>query len=703
MGVMNYLRERMGKIVAIVIGLSLFAFIVGEVLRQGSSFLHGDRNTIGEVAGEKIPYDEFSKRLEQNTNQFKQQSGQSNLSPQFTSYLQENTWNQFVNQIILNKEIEKLDISVGGDEAQSMISGNNPNPQIVQAFGDPKTGQLDRNRLNQFLNNLAVAKAGDQMKAQWNDFVSQMIESKKAEKYVSLVTNGLYVNALDAKEDYESKNKLVNFKYVTLDYASIPDNKVTLTDDDYQSYYDEHKSEFKNKEETRSFKYVSFNAAPSKEDSSVVKDQIEKLVPELKSTTNDSLFVQANAETKTPLAFRKKGQLGDPKLDSVMFNEPNGFVYGPYISNGSYKIAKLINAHVGPDSVKARHILISTQALAPEKALAKADSLKKLIQSGKSFADLAKTYSDDKNSGQNGGELGTFGRGAMVPVFEDAVFNGKKGDLKVVTSQYGVHIIEIEDQKGSSKVVKLAVIDKPITASSKTQSAAYSKAQAFLGSLNNGNFDAEAKKEGLAVKSANDISAIASGVPGLDNAREVVRWAFKANKGDVGDQVYVVGDQYIVPVLTDTKPKGILPLDAIKKKIQPAVLNHVKAKQLEDKLQAAESGATSLDQVAQKAGAKVAAVQNIVLANPVIPGVSVEYKVIGTMFGSQPNKISKPIEGAHGVYVFSVDNFVNPAPLANAVREKEQISQALLQRSQGQLFDALKDKANVKDYRAKFL
>jgi peptidyl-prolyl cis-trans isomerase D len=50
-----------------------------------------------------------------------------------------------------------------------------------------------------------------------------------------------------------------------------------------------------------------------------------------------------------------------------------------------------------------------------------------------------------------------------------------------------------------------------------------------------------------------------------------------------------------------------------------------------------------------------------------------------------------------------LDNFINPAALGNAVREKQQIGQALLQRSQGQLFEALKDKANVKDYRAKFM
>ncbi|MDB5135269.1 MAG: peptidylprolyl isomerase [Mucilaginibacter sp.] len=699
---MNYLRERMGKIVAIVIGFSLLAFIGEEVARQGSAFFKGDSNQIGEVAGEKIAYDDFSKKLEQNTNQFKQQSGQTNLTAQFTSYIQENTWNQAVRDIVLNKEIDRLGLLVSPDEVNAMINGNNPDQQIVQAFGNPQTGQVDRNKLNNFKINLNAAKPDDPIRVQWKDFIQQLIEGKKAQKYVSLVTNGLYVNALDTKDDYESKNKLVNFKYLTLDYTSIADSKVTLTDDDYKSYYDDHKSEFNNTQELRSIEYVAFNAAASKSDSAAIKEQADKLLPLFKSSTDDSLFVQVNAETKAPLLYKKKGQLGDPKLDSVMFGQQKGFVYGPYLSNGSYKLAKLVDSRVGPDSVKARHILLPTTE-GVDKAVAKADSIKKLIQGGKSFADMAKMYSIDKNSGEKGGDLGTFGRGAMIPVFEDAAFNGKKGELKVVTSQYGVHLIEIEDQKGSSQVVKVAVVDKPISASVNTQSAAYSKAQAFLGSLTKDNFAAEVKKEGLTKKAANDVNALAQGLPGLDNAREVVRWAFKAEKGDFADKVYVVGDQDIIPVLTVIKPKGTLPLDAIKKQIEAAVRNHVKAKTLTDKLQAAANGASTLDQIAQKAGTKVVPVQNVVLANPVIPGLATEYTVVGTIFGSKPNKISKPIEGQHGVYIVDADNFINPAPLTNAVREKEQLGQALVQRSQGQIFEALKDKANVKDYRSKFL
>ncbi len=702
MGIMGFLRDRMGKILAFFIGFALLAFIVGEVVRSGGSFFKDDRNMLGEVGGEKIAFDDFNKKLDQSSAQFKQQSGQQgSLSPQITSYLQETTWNQLVSQAILKKEVEKLGLVVSDDEAKSMVSGDSPNPQIVQAFGDPKTGQLDRNKLNTFLNNLNASKADDPLRQQWNDFVVQMIEAKLSEKYVSLVSNGLYVNSLEAKDDYEAKNKLADFKYVLLNYASVPDSKITVTDDDYQSYYDEHKSEFKNDRELRTFDYVSFNAAPSAADTADIKKQADKLATDFKASTNDSLFVQINAETKAPLVYQHKGKL-DPKLDSVMFSEANGFVYGPYVSNGYFKIAKLVDSKVEPDSVTARHILIDDKAIGLDKAIAKADSIKKLIEGGKSFADMANMYSIDKNSAVKGGDLGTFGRGAMIPAFEDAVFKGKKGDLIVVPSQFGVHLIQIEDQKGSSKVVKVAIVDVPLKASSATQTTVYSKAQGFLGSLAKGNFDEEIKKGGLQKKTATDVNGVAGALPGIDNAREIVRWAYGAEKDDFSDKVYISDNQYIVAHLIQIKKVGILPLDEVKKQIAPMVKNQVKGKFLSDKFQAALSGTSNIDQVAQKVGGQVVPIQNIVFANPVIPGASAEYKLIGTVFGSQPNKISKPINGEQGTYVFVLNSFTNPPALTNAVREKEQLGQALLQRADSQMFEALRDKANVKDYRAKF-
>ena len=709
MGIMGYLRERMGTILAFFIGFALLAFIVSEVVRSGGSFFRDDNSVLAEVNGEKVPYVEFNKRLEQNTAQFKQ-SGQS-ISPQITSYIQETTWNQYLGQILLDKEIEKVGIVVGGDETASMTGSSNPDPQIARQFADPQTGKFDVNRLNQFKSYLQSGKADPTQKQAWTDFLTQLIEAKMESKYMALVSNGLYVNSLEAKDDYEAKNKLVNFKYATLDYASIPDAKVTLTDDDYNTYYNAHKAEFKNQQDLRSFEYVSFNAAPSKEDSLALKTEADKLAESFKASTNDSLFVQINSETKTPITFQKKGSL-EPKLDTLMFNAAKGFVYGPYVSNGSYKIAKLTDVKTTFDSVKTRHILIDPATTGGvDKAIAKADSIKKVIQGGKSFAEMALTFSADKGSGTKGGDIPAFdvngamggGQGQITPEYTNAAFKASKGDMIVVTSQFGVHLIQVEDQKGSVKVVKVAVVDKPIEASSKTQTVAYSKAQAFLANLSKDNFDAEVKKEGLKKQTAEDVTGVSASLPGLDNAREVVRWAYKADKGDITDKVFTVGNQYIVTRLSEIKPKGILPLDIVKKQIEPAVRNEVKAKQLNAKFQAALSGSSSIDQVAQKAGSKVVPVQNIVFANPVIPGASIEYKVIGSIFGSQPNKLSKPVNGQQGVFVYVVDGFTNPPALANNVREKQQISQTLTQRSQGQILDALKDNANVKDNRAKLL
>jgi len=713
MGIMNFLRERLGKIVAITIGISLFAFIATEVITSGKSFLHGSTNDLGEVNGDKINTDDFNKRVDQSSAQYKQQTGQSTLNAQFTSMIQDNVWNQIVSQDIVQKEIEKLGISVGAAETQDMVSGPNPNQQIVQSFSNRQTGQFDRNALVEYLGRMRTAKSDDPDKVNWTAFVSQLIDGKKAEKYLDLVKNGLYVNSLDARDDYEAKNKLVNFKYVLADYASVPDDKVTLTDDDYKSYYDEHKNQFKSQQELRSLDYVTFNGSPSKEDSAAIKAAVAKLIPDFKASTNDSAFVALNAETKSNLDFVKKGQL-EAKLDTVMFNSPAGTVYGPYFSGDSYKIAKLVDTKISYDSVKTRHILLNPNIEGGlDKALAKADSLKKLIQSGKvSFEDLVKKFSTDKGTADKGGVVPSFdmggamanGQGMIAKEYANASFSGKKGDFKIVTSQFGVHLIQITDQKGSLKVVKVAVVDKPLTPSSKTQTTAYTKAQSFLASLTKDNFDDEVKKEGLIKKTADDITGTASTVGTLDGVREMVRWAFNdASVGDFTDKVYTSGNYYIVAKLSMVKAKGFLTLENVKKQIKPQVLNIAKAKVLTAKIQDALKSAPGIAELAPKLGDTVTTVKNIVFANPIIPGAAQENKLVGTIFASQPNKLSKPIEGEKGVYVFSIDEFVNPAALNNAIRQKEQMTQALAQRAENAVLEALKDKANIKDYRARIL
>ena len=702
MGIMGFLRNRAGIIIVGAIGFAIVAFLVSDAVQMGGSFINASQTEVGEVDGEAIPVLKFNEQVELNSNNFKQQMGQSNLDPQMTSYIIENTWNQAISKILMDKEITRLGLQVSKNEINDLITGKNPDPQILQNFGDPQTGQLNRMQLNSFLDNIKTQDANSPVSIQWTSFLLNIRETKLTQKYNNLVKNSLYVTSLEAREDYSQRNKLANFRYVNLEFASVPDNQAKITEQDYKDYYAENKYRFKNQQETRTFEYIVFDANPTKADTAEIKALVDKTAGEFRAATNDSLFVSINSETKMSLSYIRKGQL-EAALDSAVFASSNGAFIGPIFSNGQYKMVKVLDIKNSPDSVKASHILLNPATEGGvDKAKAKADSIAGLLAKGGSFAELAAKFGTDGTK-EKGGDLGTFSRGAMIPAFEEAVFNGKTGDVKVVTTQFGVHVIKITGQVGSSRVAKIAMVDKSLASSSKTQQEAYSKATAFLSTTKDAeSFDAQAQKSGYSKLIAENVVGTQSTVPGLDTPREMVRWAFGADKGDVSEQVFEMGNKFAVAKVVDVFEKGTLPLDQVKKQMETMVRNKVKARMLVEKMTNARTGASSIEQIAQKTGRPVTPVQNIVFANPVIPGVAQENKLVGVIFGSQPGKLSEVVEGDNGIYVFVVNGFTEPAPLTNVFKQRVQVVQSLVQRAPGEAFKVLKDKADIKDNRVKF-
>jgi peptidyl-prolyl cis-trans isomerase D len=597
MGLMTFLRNRAGYIIIGAIGFAIVAFLVGDAISAGKPFWAASQKVVGTIDGEDISIDEFGPKVEQSLAQFKQQYGGSGNS-QMQAMAVDNVWQGEVANVLLGKEYTKLGIAVSSDEMSDLIQGANPSPLIVQYFGNPQTGQVDRAQvLNTFKQGLKDPKVRPQILALEAEIERQALQ----QKYSKLINNSVYVTTLEANDEYLNRNKIANFKYVSLDYASIPDATVKPTDADYAEYYDNNKTRFTNPTETRSLEYVSFSINPTKEDTLAVKAQVEKLAADFKSAANDSLFSAVNSDVKIPYTFISKGKL-DPAVDSAVFNLPAGSFYGPVFSGNSYKLVKVVAAKFSPDSVKASHILLNpAQMGGVDKAIKMADSLKTVIQNGASIASLALQYSVD-GSKDKGGDVGTFARGQMVPEFENAAFNGAVGDLKVVTSQFGVHLLKIEKQVGNSKVAKLAYIEKNLMSSNKTKDAAYKKASIFLNQVKEGNFSAVAQKSGYTVGVADKIAPSQGFAPGLDNPRQLIRDSYDADKGEVLDQVYQMDNAFVVARLTDVRPKGILPLEAVKKEIEPLVRIAVKGKMLKEKMDKALAGAGNLNQVAQKLG-----------------------------------------------------------------------------------------------------
>ncbi len=701
MGLMSYLRNRAGLVVTII-GLAIVAFLLGDIINMGTPFWMKNQNQVGNVNGESIDYQDFNMQVEQTTAQYQQQMGGA-ASPLIKNYAVQQVWNQFISQELLKQEIAKIGLTVGKEELNALVTGSNPSPQIIQAFTNPETGMFDRNQLNTFLSSISTQGTAE-MNQQWEMLLQNIQNERLNQKYSNLLTNSVYVTALEVQEEYNQRNKLANFKYLMLDYSSVKDAEIKLTDADYKAYYDAHKNGFKNPEESRAIEYVLFDAKPTANDTAATKSTIDQLKAELIASTNDSLFVMANSDTKRPFTYVRKGQVS-PALDSIIFNAAVGSTVGPILSNGVYEIAKIADAKFSPDSVKASHILLNATAEGGvDKAKVKADSIKGLIQKGESFAALAIQFSTDQGSKVSGGELGTIVRGQMVPEFEEAVFSGKTGDVVVVNSRFGTHIVKIEQQIGNSKIVKAAIVDKAITSGKATTDAAYSKANNFFADINSKNFTETAAKHSLKVEKVDRAIAMDNNFNGTEVPRELVRWIFEAKKGEVSEKVFETDQNFIVARVTDIQPKGILSLEAVKSSIEAQVKNEVKAKMLSEKMNNALAGATAIDQAAQKLGKSAINVENIVLANPVLPGVALEPAVVGTAFGLQPNKVSKSVKGTQGIYAVQVNGFTNPAELvaSEVNNQKKQLQSTRAQRSWSAIFQALQNKATIDDNRIRF-
>lgn len=702
MGLMNYLRNRAGVVIVGFIGFAIVAFLLGDIINYGTPFWARHQNQVGSINGEAIDINAFNAQVDQTSEMFRQQMGGGNLSPQMKSWAVQQVWSQYLNRELMKGEVDHIGLSVGKTELNDLVQGDNPSMQIQQAFRNPQTGMFDRDQLSTFISQVNTLPQGHEAHGQWEALLQSIIDERLSTKYTNLVNNSIYVTSLEANDAYSQRNKLANFEYVLLDYQSVPDSAVTLTEQDYQAYYNENKGVFNNPEETRSLEYVVFDASPTAQDTARVQTTVEELKAQLAETKTDSLFAAVNSDTKYPYIFRKQGELG-PALDTLVFGAPVGTTVGPVLANGRFEIAKVVESLVGPDSVKASHILLNPATEGgTDKAAAKADSIKGLIEKGESFAALAIQFSVDEGSKINGGELGTFGRGMMVPAFEEAAFDAKIGEVVVATSQFGIHIIKVEDQIGSSRFVKAAIIDKQINSGRETLEAAYRQATQFFGEIGNSDFEEAASQQGLSVLKADEVTAMETNLMGTEVPRELVRWAFDADKGDVTDKIHESENHYIVAKLTDIHKKGQLPLESVKNDIEDVVRKRVKAKQLIAQAETAANGATSLAQIGQKLSKTPVLAENIVFANPVIPGVAQENTVVGTVFGLQPKQPSKPIRGTQGVYVVEVTGFVNPEAPTDLTAQKQQLSQSLSQRIWSLAFQALQDKADVVDNRARF-
>ncbi len=706
MATLEKIRTKAGLLVAIVIGISLAAFVLGDMLQSGSSMFQKNQMEIGEIDGESVQYPEFQMKLEELGEVYKQNTDQSQLDENSWVQVREQAWQGFVRRIVMGDVYDELGIEVSSDELFDMIQGTNLHPIIQQLFRNPNTGQVDRGAVVRFLKSLDTGVAPEQ-RDYWLYLEKQIIEEREQTKYSNMVGKGLYVSSEEAQKSLLARNKKVNFDYVALNLNSISDSLVTVTDSDLKDYFNAHQDNYK-QEKLRKIEYITFPVKPSANDFKEAENWITDIKADFETATDNIQFVNSNSDQNFVGTWSKKDNLPE-NIGGWVFDEGAevNAVFGPYFENEIYSLAKVHAIEMMPDSVEARHILLKVntqQEVVTVQALA--DSLKTAIENGSDFATLATQYSTDQGSAISGGDLGWFKRGQMVKPFEEAAFNNNKNEVAIAASQFGIHIIQTTKRGVETKQVQIAYLVRDVEPSTRTIQDTYSQASKFAGENSTSEeFDAAVAEQKLS-KRVISVRENDRQILGLENPRTLIRAAYKAEEGEVimssqESPIFEMGDNFVIAVLTKVTEEGIATFDDVSARVELSVVKEKKAEYLVEKANAALAGKTDLTAIATELGSTVKNAANIDFNTYSIPGLGLEPAVIGTVSSLDVDQISKPVAGNNGVYIIKVTS-VNQGAEEDISSEQARLAQSLSFRGNSQAFEAHRNSVEIVDKRTKF-
>jgi peptidyl-prolyl cis-trans isomerase D len=728
MSALSSIRSRAGLLVA-VIGIALLAFILGDIFTSGRSIFSGKETQVGVVGGKEISILEFDRKIEDQLEQIKKSN--PNAPPPDEAkkdQLVQSTWQQTVNELIYNKEFDKLGITVSSDELTDQMLGKEPNAAMSQFFSDQQTGQILRQyarpdgRLNVGEVRKYVANMNEEAEKNWVFLEKYIRETRKQAKYMNLIKKGLYITSAQARRDSIDASESFSIRYVAKKFNTPGDTtSVALTDADRLSWYNAHQYKFKVKEASRSIDYVTFDITPSRNDIEDRKKELKSLVDEFKTKKgrDDSAFVASESDSRNyTTRFVKKGTLA-PAIDSIIQLGNAGTVVGPVEERDSLVLYKVLGTRVASDSAKVRHLLVAYKGSAradssirrtKEQAKRLADSLLVLVKSKKKkLEDLVPKYTDDPGSKDTPdgkpGNRGDYGwmteESGFVQAFKDAGMKGKKGDISIVETEFGFHIIEVLDKTKDTRKVQIVTIERQEVPSKVTIDSVYLMANTFAGKNTTSDlFEKAVVKEGRNKLLAKDLKATDRSIRGLDSPKELIRWMFadERKKGEVS-QPFQLGERFVIASLTSVKEKGIAPLEEVKDQVDMEVKKQKKADKYIMQFNAA--GASKIEDLAAKMREPAQNAENLNFNNSFIPGLGQENEVVGVVSAMKENVLSKPIQGTNAVFVVVVDK-MNKQSMPDVRNLKKQNLTMLQGRVMAEVEDALKENANIKDNRAKF-
>jgi peptidyl-prolyl cis-trans isomerase D len=701
MALISKIRQQGSWILIILIALGLGGFILMDMTSGQTSVFGSSQPVLAKINGQKIDVNDFNR-----TESILYSGSTSDVFAR-----RENIWNYYLEKILVEEQTRVLGLGVSRAELLDLQFGLEPSPIITQRFGDQTTGQVNREQLNQVRQMIEANTLEPQMRSYWAIQEGEIVKDRLQKKLTSLVANGFYTPNWQAELFFSEGSGVLQFAYVKVPFDNIDNSEVSLSDEDYENYLEKNKKKYTNKEERRKIAYAIQNVFPTKADTAEILGKIKALAQQFKNAENDTTFVEQNRGIMSSV-YVKKSEINPIFADSI-FNLSKGGVFGPYIESGAYRVVKMIDKKPLPDSVKSRHILISaTDANAAFLAQKTIDSLKTVIEKGDAtFEAMAAQFGSDATT-TKGGDLGYAAPGQMVAEFNDLIFfQAEPGKLYTVTTQFGVHLVEVTGKKFEKNEpgIRIASLVSNIVPSDATQKDVYNKVSMILNKSNSLDDLKKnlAKSKDMRIETSTPmgkneffLGPLGAGI----QSRDIIRWAFDGDPGTVSPQVYVYRDEnlyfdnkYVLIGLEEIIEEGLPSVDKIKKEIEPLVINEKKAEMIASKMKG-----KALESLASDFGEPIDTANGVTFANPVITGVGSEPKLLGKLFRYNTGDMTTPVIGNSGVYVAKIITKAAPSAPTELFTTKRNLVTTYRSQVNNKIAQVLKDGATIKDYRSKF-
>jgi peptidyl-prolyl cis-trans isomerase D len=693
----------------IVIGVALLAFVLGDLLTSGTTLFGRAQDKAFVVNGEVISTKEYADKITEFEEFQKMVSGQSSLDENTSSQIREAVYQQMVRQRLLNNQTKKLGLNVTKEEINDLVHGESISPVLQQLpfFVDPQTGVFNRNALIEFINTINMPNPGPQEQAMVNQykslwlFIEDMISTQRLEeKYISLLSNSVITNDLEAKSAFEMSQKNADIEYAMQSYFTMPDSAVTVTDKEIKAFYDKHKQSFRMEAPLVKLSYFTKEVLPSSEDFAEVEAASRTAFNELAATTNPATVVADYSQVPYRDAFVSELALTPDQVEfarSAAISE----MYGPKREGNSFQIIKLIDKTVAPDSVHLRMMSIPDASMVGRDSVVThfVDSIYGQLQGGASFADVANSL----NPSSNGGDVGWAREIDLVSLGAEminAAFNAPVGQPVKLTVPGQQLIIQVEERTRPVNKYKLALIDMPVVASEKTSNNIDNELNQFVATPDVGEkFSEQAAEKGYMVLPNITVSANDFTLNQIPGTRQVITWA--ANEKKTGSvKKFDLTNLRVIARVDQLIPSGTTPLSEVSSNIRMQLTNDKKAEKMIADLTALKL--TSIDAYATAMNTVSDTVRFVNFNTQNITGLGYE-PVLNAVSAFAPlNSVVGPMKGNMGVLVTRVTNRTEGAESYDAEAQKNNMLNENAYRLQMQSVEVLKEKMGVEDNRYRF-